>query len=209
MDTTQQIRVLVVDDHPVVREGIKAILSLESDFLVVGEAATGAEAMQMYRSTRPTVIVFDLLLPDVKGSEVIQKICAESSNTQVIVLTTITGDEEIYRALEAGARGYLFKDSARKDLVGAIRTVVAGRRYIPPPVGALLAENLPRSGLSAREIQVLELVATGMRNKEVAYQLEVTEATVNSHVKHILEKLNASDRTEAVVTALRRGFLRI
>jgi len=209
METTLQIRVLVVDDHPVVREGIRAILSLEPDFVVVGEAANGAEAMQMYRATRPAIIVFDLLLPDAKGSEVIKTICDESSDTQVIVLTTISGDEDIYRALEAGARGYLFKDSARKDLVGAIRTVVAGRRYIPPAVGALLAENLPRSGLSAREIQVLELVATGMRNKEVAYQLDITEATVNSHVKHILEKLSASDRTEAVVKALRRGFLRI
>jgi len=124
-------------------------------------------------------------------------------------LTTLVGDEEIYRALEAGARGYLFKDMARKELVHAIRAVASGQRYIPSQVGSRLAEGLPRTGLTARELEVLQLVAAGLRNKEIAYQLTVSEATVNAHVKHILEKLNVADRTHAVTTALRRGIIRL
>jgi len=140
---------------------------------------------------------------------VIRRVCSTSSDTAFIVLTTVAGDEEIYRALEAGARGYLFKDMARKDLIHAIRAVAKGQRYIPSQVGSRIAENLPRPGLTAREIEVLQFVAAGQRNKEIAYQLGVSEATVNAHVKHILEKLNASDRTQAVTTALRRGIIRL
>jgi two-component system NarL family response regulator len=151
----------------------------------------------------------DLLLPDMNGYEVIRKVCSVSSDVAFIVLTTMVGDEDIYRALEAGARGYLFKDMARKELVNAIHAVAGGKRYIPAQVGSRIAENLPRTGLSTREIEVLQSVAAGLRNKEIAHLLGVSEATANTHIKHILEKLNASDRTQAVLTALRRGIIRL
>ena len=205
----QAISVLVVDDHPVVRDGIKAILSSESDIVIVGEAGKASDGISAWRMLRPAVILFDMLLPDRPGDEAIREICAETSNTQIIVLTTVSGDEQIYRALDAGARGYLFKDAVRTELARAIRTVVTGKRYFPADVGACLADNLPRCGLSSREIEVLKLVAGGMRNKEIAFELSIAEATVNAHVKHILEKLNASDRTQAAMTGLRRGLLRL
>ena len=151
----------------------------------------------------------DLLLPDIGGAEIIRRVCERSSDTGFVVLTSVAGDEEIYRALEAGARGYLFKDMARKELTQAIRAVHKGQRYIPAQVGRRIAENLPRSDLSWREIEVLQLVAAGLRNKEIAYQLAITEATVSTHMKHILEKLRATDRTQAVTTALRRGIIRL
>jgi DNA-binding NarL/FixJ family response regulator len=151
----------------------------------------------------------DLGLPDMSGSDVIRHFCSGGSDVDFIVLTSVAGDEEIYRALEAGARGYLFKDMARKELVQAIRVVRAGERYIPATVGAKLAESFPRHGLSQREIEVLEHVATGLRNKEIAYKLGLSEATVNAHVKRVLEKLHVSDRTQAVTTALRRGIIKL
>jgi len=200
---------VIVDDHPVVRDGLCAIIAAEGDLLVAADVGTGEEALEVIARLRPTVCVMDLLLPDISGAEVIQRISAESSNTAFVVLTSLAGDEEIYRALEAGARGYLFKDMARKELIHAIRLVAKGQRYIPAEVGSKIAENLPRPGLTAREIEVLQLVASGMRNKEIAFQLGVSEATVNAHVKHILEKLNASDRTHAVTIALKRGIIRL
>jgi two-component system NarL family response regulator len=209
MHPGKPVTVLIVDDHPVVRDGLNAMLSTESDISVVGEAGTGAEALTLVNKLRPAVVLMDLLLPDIEGSQVIGRICSRSSDTAFIVLTTLAGDAEIYRALEAGARGYLFKDMARKELVQAIRAVHRGQRYIPSQVGTRIAENLPRPDLSSREIQVLELIATGLRNKEIAFKLVISEATVNAHVKHILEKLNAADRTQAVTTALRRGIIRL
>src|SRR3954447_18463296 len=179
------ITILIVDDHPVVRDGLVAMLLAESDMKVVGEAATGREALESYNKLKPQVIVCDLLLPDMSGSEVIRHICNSSSDVQILVLTSVGGDEEIYRALEAGARGYLLKDSARTELVQAIRTVYKGRRFIPSEIGGRLAENLPRLGLSMREIEVLQLVASGYRNKEIAFKLSISEATVNAHMKHI------------------------
>ena len=209
MQANEPVRVIIVDDHPVVRDGLCAMISAESDIQVVGEAATGAEALTLIPKVRPAVVLMDLLLPDIGGSEVIRRIANNTSDTAFIVLTTVAGDEEIYRALEAGARGYLFKDMARKDLIHAIRAVARGQRYIPDKVGTRIAENLPRPGLSTREIEVLQLIAAGLRNKEIAFQMKVSEATVNAHVKHILEKLNASDRTHAVTMALRRGIIRL
>jgi DNA-binding NarL/FixJ family response regulator len=203
------ITVLIVDDHPVVRDGLGAMLSAEPDINLVGEAGTGTEAIAMIAALRPAVVVVDLLLPDIGGAEVIRRVCQRSSDTAFVVLTSVAGDEEIYRALEAGARGYLFKDMARKELIQAIRAVHKGQRYIPAQVGSKIAENLPRTDLSGREIEVLQLVAAGLRNKEVAYQLGITEATVNTHMKHILEKLHATDRTQAVTTALHRGVIRL
>jgi len=209
MQANEPVKVIIVDDHPVVRDGLCAMISAESDIQVVGEAATGAEALTLIPKVRPAVVLMDLLLPDIGGSEVIRRIANNTSDTAFIVLTTVAGDEEIYRALEAGARGYLFKDMARKDLIHAIRAVARGQRYIPDKVGTRIAENLPRPGLSTREIEVLQLIAAGLRNKEIAFQMKVSEATVNAHVKHILEKLNASDRTHAVTMALRRGIIRL
>lgn len=206
---THPITIVIVDDHPVVRDGLDAMLSTESDVTVVGEVGTGAEALEVIPKLRPAIVLMDLLLPDIGGSEVIRQICGRFSDIAFIVLTTVGGDEEIYRALEAGARGYLFKDMARKELIQAIRVVHRGQRYIPAQVATRIAEGLPRPDLSAREIQVLQLVAAGLRNKEIAYQLQVSEATVNAHVKHILEKLQATDRTHAVTTALRRGIIHL
>jgi DNA-binding NarL/FixJ family response regulator len=200
---------MIVDDHPVVRDGLNAMLSAEPDISVVGEAGTGGEALTLLNKLRPAVVLMDLLLPDIGGTEVIKRVCSRSSDTAFIVLTSVAGDEEIYRALEAGARGYLFKDMARKELVQAIRAVYKGQRYIPAQVGSRIAENLPRTDLTGRETEVLQLVATGLRNKEIAYRLAISEATANAHIKHILEKLNASDRTQAVTTALRRGIIRL
>lgn len=209
MNGDNSISVLIVDDHPVVRDGLGAMLSAEPDIRVVGEAGTGAEAIALIAALRPNVCVVDLLLPDFGGAEIIRRVCERSSDTGFVVLTSVAGDEEIYRALEAGARGYLFKDMARKELIQAIRAVHKGQRYIPAQVGSRIAENLPRSDLSGREIEVLQLVAVGMRNKEIAYQLGITEATVSTHMKHVLEKLHATDRTQAVTAALHRGVIRL
>jgi two-component system NarL family response regulator len=207
MVAEKPITIMICDDHPVVRDGLRAMLSAEPDFQVLGEAATGSDAVAMCRDLRPQVVIMDLLLPDMSGAEAIKQIHARSSSVQTLVLTTVAADEQIYRAIEAGARGYIFKDSLRHDLLDAIRTVSSGRRFIPREVGARLAERLPRSDLSEREISVLKLVAAGMRNKEIAFELNISEATVNVHIRHILEKLHASDRTQAVMIALRRGLI--
>jgi two-component system NarL family response regulator len=209
MQTSNPLTVVIVDDHPVVRDGLSAMISAESDIEILGEAGSGTEALEMIPQVRPAIVLMDLLLPDITGTEVIQRICANSSDTAFIVLTSVGGDEEIYRALEAGARGYMFKDMARKDLMRAIRTVAGGQRYIPAPVGSRIAESLPRPGLTPREVEVLQAIAAGLRNKEIAFKLGVSEATVNAHVKHILEKLNVADRTHAVTMALRRGIIRL
>src|SRR5262245_33296574 len=203
------VTVVIVDDHPVVRDGLAAMLSTEPDIEIIGQAATGAEALSILPKLRPAIVLMDLLLPDIGGCDVVRKITQSSSDTGFIILTSVAGDEEIYRALEAGARGYLFKDMARKELVTAIRAVHNGKRYIPAEVGSKIAENLPRTDLTSREIEVLQMVAAGMRNKEIAGQLNLAEATVNAHLKHILEKLNATDRTQAVTIALRRGVIRL
>jgi two-component system NarL family response regulator len=209
MQSKTSIKVLVVDDHPVVRDGLNAIISSETDMEVVGEAGTGEEGVEAYFRLRPAIVLMDLLLPNLSGVEAIETICKRAPNAQIIVLTTVDADEDIYRALEAGARGYLFKDMVRRELIQAIRDVSLGRRYIPPRVGSRIAESLPRPDISAREVEVLKLVATGMKNKQVADRLGVSEATATAHVKHIISKLNASDRTHAVTLALKRGIIRL
>src|SRR5947208_11920885 len=209
MNAPKVVTVMIVDDHPVVRDGLNSMLSTEPDLKVVGEAANGEEALRLIHSLRPNVVVMDLMLPDKSGSDVIRQICSQSSDIHFMVLTSVAADEEIYRALEAGARGYLFKDMAGRELIKAIRAIHAGERYIPEPVGIRLAEGFPRHGLSPREVEVLQHVAAGLRNKEIAYELNVSENTVNAHVKHILEKLHVSDRTHAVTTALKRGIIRL
>jgi DNA-binding NarL/FixJ family response regulator len=209
MTAKTPIKVLVVDDHPVVRDGLTAIISSEPDMEVIGDAGTAAEGVSLYEALHPSVVLMDLLLPDFSGSEAIRRICQRSPNAVVIVLTTVDGDEEIYRAIEAGARGYLLKDMVRKELIQAIREVHGGRRYIPARVGARIAEYLPRTDITAREIEVLQQIAGGLKNKQIADELGLSEDTVNAHVKHILAKLHASDRTHAVTVALRRGIIRL
>jgi two-component system, NarL family, response regulator len=209
MEKKASIAVLVVDDHPVVRDGLNAMISAETDMSVAGEAGSGMEGVEAYARLRPSVVLMDLLLPDISGVEAIRRICQRAPNARILVLTTVDTDEDIYRALEAGARGYLFKDMVRRELIQAIRDVASGQRYIPARVGIRIAESLPRPDISAREVEVLKLVASGFKNKEVAARLGVSEATANGHVKHIIAKLNASDRTHAVTLALRRGIIRL
>jgi two-component system NarL family response regulator len=203
------VTVLVVDDHPVVRDGLNAILSTQPEIKVIGEAGSGAEALQMAAQLRPQVVVMDLMLPDLHGAEVIKQIANVYCDVSFVVLTSAAGDEDIYLAIEAGARGYLYKDMARKELIRAVLAVHQGRRYIPAEVGNRVVENLPRPGLSGREVEVLRCLAVGLRNKEIATRLNISENTVNSHVKNILEKLHVDDRTLAVTTALRRGIIQL
>jgi two-component system NarL family response regulator len=209
MESKQPTTVLVVDDHPVVRDGLKAIISSEDDMQVVGDVGLGREAVTAYVQLHPTVVLMDLLLPDISGADAIREMCEATPSALIVVLTTLDGDAEIYRALEAGARGYLLKDMVRRDLIAAIRQVASGRRYIPAPIGERMAENLPRTELTSREIEVLKLIAVGRKNKDIAFHLSVTETTVNAHIKNILAKLHASDRTHAVTVALRRGIIRL
>lgn len=209
MDPQGTVTVVIVDDHPVVRDGLQAILSTEPGVRVVGETGDGAEALELIPKLRPNVVLMDLMLPGAHGIEVIRRVAQKYGDIHFIVLTSAAGDEEIYQALEAGARGYLFKDMARKELVQAVLAVHKGQRYIPTQVGSRIAEYLPRSPLSPREIDVLQCIAGGMRNKEIAEQLGVSEFTVNSHVKRLMEKLNVSDRTLAVTTALKRGIIHL
>jgi len=209
MTTTEQITVVIVDDHPVVRDGLNAILSTEPDLKVSGEAGSGEEALRVIPQLRPNIVLMDLMLPDMSGSDVIRTICGRMKDIDFIVLTSVAGDEDIFRALDAGARGYLFKDMARKELIQSIRHVRAGERYLPVQVGSKLAENFPRNALSERELMVLQFLAAGLRNKEIAYKLELSENTVNAHVKRIFERLGVTDRTHAVTTALRRGIIHL
>jgi DNA-binding NarL/FixJ family response regulator len=203
------ISILLVDDHPIVRDGLKAIISSEPDMVVVGDVGSGADGVKAYFELKPAIVIMDLLLPDMSGADAIKEICSRSAGAFIIVLTMLTGDEEIYRALDAGARGYLLKDMVRRDLIRAMREVHSGRRYIPAEVGTRIAEHFPRPDLTSREIEVLRLVSSGMRNKEAAFELGISEGTINAHIKHILSKLNATDRTHAVMIALRRGVIRL
>jgi DNA-binding NarL/FixJ family response regulator len=210
VDQPPRIRVLLADDHAVVREGFAAILSYQQDVEVVGQAADGPEAVALYRKLHPDLLLVDLRMPGLSGVEVITTIRAEDPEARAIVLTTFDGDEDIFRALEAGARGYLLKDSTTTELLDAIRVVHTGGRRVPPEVAARLVERATSGpSLSAREIEVLRLVAAGKTNKEIASALFISEGTVKTHVNSIHEKLGVRDRTEAVMTALRRGILHL
>ena len=209
MHSQGTVTVVIVDDHPVVRDGLQAILSTDPSVRVVGETGDGAEALEIIPKLRPNVVLVDLMLPGMSGIDIIRKVAERFMDISFIVLTSVAGDEEIYRALEAGARGYLFKDMARKELLQAVQAVHRGQRYIPAQVGTRIAEYLPRSPLSEREVEVLQYVAGGMRNKEIAELLGLSEFTVNTHVKKVLEKLHVADRTLAVTTALKRGIIHL
>ncbi len=203
------IRVLSVDDHPLVREGIAAIVNNQPDMSLVAEAASCGDAVEQFRQHRPDVTLMDLRLPDASGIDAMMAIRAEFGDARIIMLTTFEGDVEIQRALEAGARAYMLKSMAPRDLVDVIRQVHAGKKRIPPEVASQLAEHLSDEALTAREIDVLRQIAGGNRNRDIAERLYISEETVKVHVKHIMEKLGATDRTQAVAIAARRGIIQL
>jgi DNA-binding NarL/FixJ family response regulator len=199
----------MVDDHPMLREGIAALVASQPDMSLIGEASTGREALELYRKHRPDLTLMDLQMPDMNGIEATIAICSEFPEARIIVLTTYTGDVQALRALKAGARAYLLKSLLRKELLETIRAVHAGQKRIPPAVAAELAEHAIDETLTLREIDVLRLIAGGNANKLIADQLAITEETVKGHVKNILSKLGANDRTHAVTIALKRGIIEL
>jgi DNA-binding NarL/FixJ family response regulator len=209
MTTTPKIRVMCVDDHPIVREGIAAIISLQPDMTMAGTAATGREAIEQFDKMRPDVSLVDLRLPDMTGFDVITAIRGKFPNARIIVLSSHEGDVDIQRALEAGAHGYVAKGIVRDELLDIIRGVHAGKRRLPAAVAQKLAEHMADEPISPRELEVLSLMAAGKRNKEIAGDLSIAEDTVKMHVRNILSKLQVSDRTEAVTIALRRGIIHL
>ena len=201
------IRVLTVDDHPLLREGIAAVLEGQADMTVIGEAVNGVEAVERYRALQPDVTLMDLQMPEMDGIEAIRAIRAEFPEARIVVLTTYDGDFLALRAIKAGAAGYLLKSMLRKELLETIRAVHAGKRRIPPEVAVGIAEHHTDDWLSDREIAVLRLVVAGHANKRVADELSISEETVKSHMRNIMAKLTASDRTHAVTIAIKRGIL--
>jgi DNA-binding NarL/FixJ family response regulator len=208
-DDRAPIRVIAADDHPMVRAGLAAVIGAESDMEFVGEAATGQEAVALYREHRPDVVLMDLRMPGGDGLTATRAILGEFPAARIVVLTTYDGDEDIHRALTAGAKGYLLKDMLRTRVLQTIRAVHRGSRVIPAEIAARLAEHLPRHQLSEREVEVLELVAKGLSNRDIARVIGRAEETVKVHLKNIFAKLGVEDRTEAVTTALQRGILHI
>lgn len=209
MNETAPIRVFSVDDHPLLREGIAAIINSQSDMVLVAQAANGTEAVQKYKECRPDVTLMDLRLPDISGIDALISIRAQHPAARVILLTTFEGDVEIQRALEAGARGYVLKSMPPRELVEVIRQVHAGKKRIAPEAAAQLAEHLSDDALTAREVEVLRHVAGGNRNRDIAEHLMISEETVKVHLKHVMEKLGASDRTQAVAIGVRRGIIQL
>jgi DNA-binding NarL/FixJ family response regulator len=209
MNEQTRIRVFCVDDHPLLREGIAAIINSQPDMLLAAEAATGCEAIQKYQQHQPDVTLMDLRMPDMSGIDALIAIRTKFPEARIIMLTTFEGDVEVQRALEAGARGYLLKSMPPKELIEAIRQVYVGKKRIPPELAAQLAEHLGDESLTEREVEVLRHVAGGNRNRDIAEQLFISEETVKVHIKHIMEKLGASDRTQAVAIAVRRGIIQL
>jgi len=210
VNPAEKIKVMVVDDHPLVRVGIGAIINARPDMTVVAQAGTGEEAIELFQRNKPDVTLMDLRLPGkLGGVEAIAAIRTHSPDARFIVVTTYDGDEDIHRALEAGAQGYIIKGMPYQTLVTAVERVYAGKRFLPPPVADALASRMPDSDLSSRELEVLHLLVAGKTNKDIGHELGITEATVKSHVSTILMRLNVSDRTQAVVTALQRGLVHL
>lgn len=209
MSEDQTIRVFSVDDHPLMHEGIAALINNQADMTLVGEASDGKSALVGFREHQPDVTLMDLRLPDISGIEAMASIIREFPKARVIILTMFEGDVEVQRALKAGARGYMLKTMPPKELIKIIRRVHAGKKYIPPEVAANLAEHFSNDHLTPRETEVLAEIAEGNRNRDIAEHLFISEETVKVHIKHIMDKLGASDRTQAVAIAIRRGIIRL
>ena len=209
MSNQASIRVFSVDDHPLLREGLAAIVNNQPDMELVAQASTGREAIQAFKQHQPDITLLDLRLPDMSGIDALIAIRAEFPEARIIMLTTFEGDVDISRALAAGARGYMLKNMPPKELVEAIRQVHSGKRRIPPQVASHLAEFFGGDSLTEREIEVLRHIAEGNRNRDIAERLFISEETVKVHIKHIMEKLGATDRTQAVAIGLRRGIIKL
>ncbi len=207
MKKSKPIRILVVDDHFMVRMGLSASLNVEGDMQVVAEAANGEEALRAYREHRPSVVMMDLRLPGMSGGETVAALLEEFPEASVLMLSTHAEEEEIYRCLQAGARGYVLKSVVREELLRAIRAVHGGQRYLDAAAAAMLAARVSHKPLTSRELEILRLVAKGFGNKEIAAALNIAEVTVKLHVSHVLEKLEVRDRTEAATAALQRGII--
>jgi two-component system NarL family response regulator len=206
---SEKIRILVAEDHLVARLGVSTIVNMQPDMEVVAEASNGQQAVEMFRSYRPDVALLDLRMPVMGGVQAAQMIRAEFPGAHMVALTTYGGDEDIRRALAAGVQAYLTKDVLHDELLKAIRAVHSGQTYLPAAVAASLAAQLPRPDLSAREVQVLELIVRGLANKQIAYALNIAEHTVKNHVKNILSKLGVQDRTQAATAAIQRGIIHL
>ena len=209
MNQAHIIRILVAEDREIVRDGICAIIAQQSNLTVVAQAKNGEEAVQLYRELQPDVVLTDLRMPVMEGVEEIEQIISEFPQAKIIILTTYDTDEDIYRGLQAGAKGYLLKDTSSEELATAIRTVDQGQKYIPQQVIMKLAERINNTELTKREVEVLKLLTKGKSNQEIGLVLKITEGTVKFHVNNILTKLNVSDRTGAVITAFKRGLVRL
>jgi two-component system NarL family response regulator len=209
MPDSPRTRILVVDDHHVVRSGLAASLGLEDDIHVVGEAASSAAAIEAYAGLRPDLVLMDLRLPDASGVATTAALVEQWPGARVLIFSTFDGDEDVYRAMQAGARGYLLKSAPRADLLKAIRAIAAGERFLPPEISQRLAQRIAAPDLSQRELEVLRLVARGRSNKEIGVLLHIAEDTVKRHVSNILSKLGVSDRAHAATEAIRRGFIHL
>ena len=205
----KRIRILIADDHTVVREGLVSLVKRKSDMVIVAEARNGREVVDLWKEHRPDVSLLDLRMPELDGVSAIKEIRELDANAHIVVLTTYDGDEDIYRAIKAGAKAYLLKDTARDALVDCVRKVHAGETYLPAPLAAKLAERVSGAALSAREIEVLQRMAAGKSNKEIGAELFISEGTVKTHVKSIFTKLDVVSRTEALATATRRGLIQL